>query len=131
MLRFALLTDARPEPSQTGFPRIHDVFDDTVEEWTGYPLTTSAIPHSPTLYLRERCRLVEIIRDLHALVLAKGDPCVATVQGYVKTVGDLVDKMQRWNQRLPFELQYRWPSSVAVCELQSVYISFRAQCLAC
>jgi hypothetical protein len=130
-MRFALLSDARPEPSQTGFPKIHDVFDDAVEEWTGYPLTSSAVPHRPTLYLRERCRLVEILRDLHALVLAKADPSIATVQGFVKAVGDLNEKMQHWYQRLPFELQYRWPSSVAVCELQSVYISFRAQCLAC
>jgi hypothetical protein len=130
-MRFALLSDARPEPSQTGFPKIHDVFDDTVEEWTGYPLTSSATPHMPTLYLRERCRLVEIFRDLHALVLAKGDPCVASVQGFVKAVGVLNQKMQNWNQRLPFETQYRWPTSVAVWELQLDSPCLRVQCLAC
>jgi hypothetical protein len=100
------------------FPKIHDVFEDGIAMWTGYPLTKSNTPHRPTLYLRERCRLAELFEELHALVLTKGKPAESMVQGFVAAAEDLLARMRRFYQRLPFELQYRWPMSTGVWELQ-------------
>lgn len=116
--RIAFLNGTIAEPPRLSFPRIHDVFEDGVEFWTGYPLTSTSTPHRPTLYLRERCRLAELFEELHALVLTKGRPAEATVQGFVAAAEDLLARMRQFYQRLPFELQYRWPMSAAVWELQ-------------
>jgi hypothetical protein len=112
------LNGTTTEPLQFGFPKIHDVFEDKVEMWTGYPLSETSTPHRPTLYLRERCRLAELFEELHALVLTKGKPAESTVQGFVAATEDLLARMRQFYQRLPFELQYRWPMSGAVWELQ-------------
>ena len=121
IMRIAFMSGAIAEPSRPGFPKIYDVFDDQVEAWTGYPLTSSNTTYRPTLYLRERCRLAEIFKDVHALILTKPKPCDSTVQGFANAVEDTSTKMRHWYQRLPFELQYSWPMSVAIWELQSVY----------
>lgn len=118
IMRIAFLSGTTEDSAQLECPRIYDVFDDKSEVWTGYPLTKSNTLHWPTLYLRERCRLAEIFQELHSLVLTKGQPHESTVQGFVKAADELLAKMQLWCQRLPFELRYRWPMSVAVWELQ-------------
>lgn len=117
-MRIAFLSGATEDSASLPCPKIYDVFDDKSEVWTGYPLTKSNTPQWPTLYLRERCRLGEMFQELHSLVLTNGQPHESTVQGFVKAVEELLAKMQHWCQRLPFELQYRWPMSVAVWELQ-------------
>jgi hypothetical protein len=117
-LRIAFLHGTIVEPPRLSFPKIHDVFEDGIAMWTGYPLTKSNTPHRPTLYLRERCRLAELFEELHALVLTKGKPAESMVQGFVAAAEDLLARLRRFYQRLPFELQYRWPMSTAVWELQ-------------
>lgn len=121
-MRIAFLSGATEESASLECPKIYDVFDHKSQTWTGYPLTNSNVLHWPTLYLRERCRLAEIFRELHSLILTKGQPHESTVHGFVHAVEELLAKMQRWCQRLPWELQYRWPMSVAVWELQWVNV---------
>lgn len=122
--RIAFMSGAIAEPSQSVFPRIYDVFDDQVEIWTGYPLTRSATAFRPTLYLRERCRLAEIFKEVHALILTRDKQCDATVQGFTSAVEELSTRMRNWCHRLPFEVQYRWPMGIAVWELRSIYLKF-------
>lgn len=116
--RIAFLNVTKTEPPRSCFPRMHDVFEDVVEMWTGYPLTKTYSPHRPTLYLRERCRLAELFEEFHVLVLTKGKPAESTVQGFVAATEDFLARMRQFYHRLPFELQYRWPMSAAVWELQ-------------
>lgn len=97
-----------PDPTHLDFPKIDEVFDDTIETWTGYLLTWSDTPYSSTLYLRERCRLIELFEDLEKLVLIKGESSPSTVQGFVNGTDDLLAKLQRFLERLPAGLQYRW-----------------------
>ena len=120
IMRIAFMSGAIAKPSQSGFPRIYDVFDDQVEVWTGYPLTRGATAYRPTLYLRERCRLAEIFKEVHALILTRGEQRNTTVEGFISAVEELLAKMRHWYQRLPFELQYRWPMGISIWELRSV-----------
>ena len=120
IMRIAFMSGDTAKPSQPGFPRIYDVFDDQVEIWTGYPLSRNNTAYRPTLYLRERCRLAEIFKDVHALILTSTKTYDATVQDFANAIEDTWAKMRHWYQRLPFELQYRWPMSIAIWELQSV-----------
>ena len=118
VMHIAFLNGTTAEPTRLSMPKIHDHFEDGIETWTGYPLASASTPHRPTSYLRERCRLVELFEELHALLLTKGKPAESSVQGFVAATEDLLAKLRLFYQRLPFELQYRWPTSVAVWELQ-------------
>jgi hypothetical protein len=104
----------------SGLPKIHDVFDDWLEVWIGYPLTRSAVTHRPTLYLRERCRLAALFQDMHDLILASDKLQTMTIRKFASTVDCLLEDMQHWYQHLLFELHYQWPMSVAVWESQYV-----------
>ena len=121
IMRIAFMSGALAKPPQSGFPRIYDVFDDHLEFWSGYPSTKSAIEYRPTLYLRERCRLAEIFERVHTLILTTGKKSDATVQGFTSAVEDISAEMRHWYERLPFELQYRWPMCISIWELRSVY----------
>ena len=101
-------------------PKIHDIFDNHVEVWKGYPLTKRAVLSRPTMYLRERCKTAELFQELHNLVLAGDKQRNFDARDFANAVAHLSGKMQRWYQHLPFELQYEWPMSVAVWELQLV-----------
>jgi len=117
-MRIAFMSGDATGPPRPGFPRIYDVFDDQVEIWTGYPLTSGTTPYRPTLYMRERCRLAEIFQSVHALILTKGEQGETTVRGFIRAVEEVSAKMRHWYQRLPFELQYRWPMCISVWELR-------------
>jgi hypothetical protein len=110
----------KAKSSRSGFLRIYDVFDDKVEVWMGYPLASNTTAYRPTLYMRERCRLAGIFQEIHALILTKSGQDITTVQGFVSAVEDILGKMRHWYQRLPFELQYRWPMAISIWELRSV-----------
>lgn len=119
-MHIAFMSGTSAKSCESGFPRIYDVFDDHLEIWTGYPLTRDVIPYRPTLYLRERCRLAEIFKEVHALILTRSEGSEATVQGFTSAVKDVLAKMIHWYERLPLELQYRWPMCISIWELRSV-----------
>lgn len=118
-MRIAFMSPATAVLRASGFPKIHEVFEDTTEFWVGYPLTTSPVPHRPTLYLRERCRLAEVFHEMHDLILGEKQNDME-IHDFAGAVDLLSAQMHRWYQSLPHELHYEWPMSVAVWELQSV-----------
>lgn len=120
IMRIAFMSDTLAKPFQSGFPKIYDVFDDHLEIWTGYPLTRDVTPYRPTLYLRERCRLAEIFKEVHVLILTKAEESDATVQGFTSAVKGVLAEIMHWHERLPLELQYRWPMCISIWELRSV-----------
>lgn len=101
-------------------PRIRDTFEDEIQSWTGYPLTGTIVAHRPTLYLRERCRLASLFQEIYDLILPSKSEHKMGIRDFCGAVDELVVKLQQWYQRIPFELHYQWPMSVAVWELQSV-----------
>lgn len=119
-VRIAFMSGAKTDIRVTGLPEVHEVFHDRVEMWRGYPLTKEAIPHRPTLYFVERCRLAELLQEMHDLIFSNDQTHETNVREFAVTVDDLAAKMRLWYQRLPFELQYEPPFSIAVTELQSV-----------
>lgn len=119
-MRIAFMSGTLANPCQSGFPRIYDAFDDHLEIWTGYALTKDVILHRPTLYLPERCRLAEIFEEVHALILTRAKESDATVEGFTSAVEHVLAKTRHWYERLPFELQYRWPMCIPIWELRSV-----------
>lgn len=120
-MRIAFMSDGTAVPPRSDFPKIHEVFDDRAEIWTGYPLKQAATPYRPTLYLRERCRLADIFQEVHALLLTRAATRNPTVKEFANAVETLAVKMEHWHDRLPLELRYVWPMCIAVWELQSVY----------
>lgn len=120
-MRIAFMNGATAEPRRSGLPDIEAVFTNTDEVWTGYPLTRSAIKHWPTLYLIERCKLAEIFQEIHSLILARDEKRKGTIRGFATAVEGLASKMQLWYTQLPEQLQYQWPMSIAVWELQFVF----------
>ena len=109
------------ESRVSGLPKIHDVFEDRMEFWIGYPLTKDTVPHRPTLYLRERCKLAFLFQEMHDLIFVN-DKLAMEIREFASAVNRLSAKLQDWYRHLPFELHYEWPMSVAVWELQSVYL---------
>lgn len=120
-MRTTLLRSASISPSPFELPKIHEVFDDIAEVWTGYPMTRTATAHRPTVYLRERCRLAELFQEMQGLTLTSSKRQSSPTRHFTNSVEDFASKLQHWYQRLPFDLQYRWPMSIAVWELQFVY----------
>lgn len=120
-MRIAFMNGATAEPRRSGLPDIETVFTNTEEIWTGYPLTRSATKHWPTLYLIERCRLAGIFQEIHALILARDEKRKGTIRGFAIAVENLASRMESWYTQLPEQLQYQWPMSIAVWELQFVY----------
>lgn len=120
IMRIAFMSAGTATPRVSGFPKIHEVFEDRPEPWIGYPLTRTPVPHRPTLYLQERCKLAVHFQEMHDLVLLSDERSQSSIETFVREVDRLSAKMQRWYSHLPFELHYQWPMSVAVWELQSV-----------
>lgn len=120
-MRIAFMSGATAEPRRSGVPDIEMVFTNTHEIWTGYPLTRSATRHWPTLYLIERCKLAGIFGEIHSLIFARDEKREGTMRSFAKAVGILAARMQYWYTQLPEQLQYHWPMSIAVWELQFVY----------
>ncbi|KAM0714321.1 hypothetical protein Q7P37_010108 [Cladosporium fusiforme] len=120
-MRIAYMSGAKAEPRRSDMPSIEEVFTDTPEIWTGYPLTNSAVPYRPTLYLLERCKLAEIFQEIHSLLLARGEQRNETIRTFASAVENLSGRMQHWLARLTRELQYRWPMSIDVWELHASY----------
>lgn len=121
-MRIAFMSGAIPEQRRFGLPDIQDVFSNGVEVWTGYPLTRSSIDHHPTPYLIERCKLMGILREVHSIILVKGEQRYGTINDFANTVESLAARMHHWYAHIPAELQYEWPMSSAVWELQYVYL---------
>lgn len=130
-MRIAYMSGAKAEPRRSDMPSIEEVFTDKPEIWTGYPLTSSVVPYRPTLYLLERCKLAEIFQESHSLLLARGEQRNGTIRGFATAVENLSARMQHWLARLPRELQYRWPMSIDVWELQCVFYSVHCWCKLC
>lgn len=118
MIRLALMSSAKAESRTSEVRKIHETFDDTVAFWAGYPLTTDIIAYRPTVYLRGRCKLAELLQEMHTLLLANKSEHTKSIEKHAEAIDHLAMKMERWFLRLPFELQYSWPMSVAVWELQ-------------
>ena len=117
-MRIAFMSPARTPEDHFQIPKIHDVFDDKVESWIGYPLTSEAVVHRPTLYLRERCRLAGIHQEMHDLLFPKPQAGEQSMHEYAEAVDRMAARLESWHENLPFELQYTWPVSVDVWELQ-------------
>ena len=117
IMRLAFMNGMTVRPIESDVPKIHKVFQDDVDLWIAYPLSIDAVPHRSTLYLRERCTLAGIFKDIHTLIFAdkhtKGN-----VREFLDGVDRLSSRMNNWFERLPFELQYEWPMCVAIWELQ-------------
>lgn len=111
--------DMTVRPSLSHVPKIHNVFQDDVDLWIGYPLSREAVLHRSTLYLREKCALAILFHEMHSLIFADKHK-KTNAREFVDKVDQFSTKMQSWHERLPFELQYDWPMCVAVWELQYV-----------
>jgi hypothetical protein len=120
-MRIAFMSGATVASHLSDLPKIHEVFNDKVEPWIAYPSSPESVPHRPTLYLRERCRLAGLFEEMHELFFPSNKQHHATIREFISTVDVLSGKMKDWYHTLPFELHYVWPMSVAVWELQSVY----------
>lgn len=99
-------------------PKISELFDDSVEFWTGYPYITEPILHRPTLYLRERCKLAELFEEMHTLILSDERPREAQGRTFHDNVARVSDKMLKWYEQMPLELHYEVPANVAIWEFQ-------------
>lgn len=122
-MRLAFMNGAKSETIPSQIPKLHEVFDDKLEYWIGYPFSTGAIAHRPTLYLRERCRLAGMFQEMHDLIFPDAKQHNSTLPQFSSAVDQLLNEMQQWYQRLPFELQYSCPAVVSVWELQFVHAS--------
>jgi hypothetical protein len=118
VMRMAFMKGATSECKLHGLPKLHEVFDDEVETWIGYPLTTEVVPDRPTLYLRERCRLAHLLQQMHDLILAPNAPQDRPITVFATAIENLFVHLQQWYEHLPFELHYAWPMSISVWELQ-------------
>lgn len=118
IMSIAFLNPAITDSHTTLLPKIEDVFTDDVEYWAGYPLARDMIPHRPTVYLLERCRLAEIFQDLQELTLARDARDQMGIRAFAISVETLAGKMQHWLQNLDEHLHYERTVSVAVWELQ-------------
>ncbi|KAI5371147.1 hypothetical protein Slin15195_G020190 [Septoria linicola] len=123
IMRLAFMSEMTIKPRSIRHPKINDTFNDEVEMWTAYPFSKSIVPHRPTLYLLERCKLAILFQEMHDLIFAKTSKAVVNRE-FMNAVESLAMKMDQWHQHLPFELQYDWPMSVAVLELHASYIAF-------
>lgn len=101
----------------SGLPKLREVFDDRSEPWIGYPFTKDEVAHRPMLYLVERCKLATLFQEMHGLIFAEND---MPIRKFANALDKLSMKVQQWYRHLPFELQYEWPMSVAVWEMQYV-----------
>lgn len=117
-MRIAFISGEPTEPHSLIPPSIDTVFDDRVDLWVGYPLTTVAVPHRPTLYLRERCRLAVLFQDLQDLAFGADGQDSGSIRSFANAVDSLLERLSAWYQHLPFELQYAWPMCSATVELQ-------------
>nr|POE79506.1 nitrogen assimilation transcription factor nit-4 [Quercus suber] len=104
IMRIAFMNGSVAQPITKKYPKIHEVFHDRLEHWIGYPLTKDIIPHRPTLYLVERCRLSELFQQMHDLILAHGGHSRQDDRYFVSAVDDLAGRMRYWHRHLPFEL---------------------------
>jgi hypothetical protein len=121
-MRIAFVSGEITASRASGLFKIRDIFEDRIESWTGYPLTSTAVVHRPTRYLEERCRLIEIFENMHDVVLTSDKQRTLAIREFSSEVNRVSERMQTWYEQLPFELQYRWPMSVAVLELQFVHL---------
>lgn len=119
-MRIAFMSSLKAEQSSFQPPKIHDIFEDSIEFWVAYPLSRRRVPHRPTLYLRERCLLAGLFQEMHDLIFPSGEQENMIDREFISAVERLSTKMQQWHQRLPFELQYTWPMCIATWELQFV-----------
>ncbi|KAM3415732.1 hypothetical protein BST61_g9245 [Cercospora zeina] len=121
-MHIAYMIDLPVRPNPSGAPKIHNVFQDDVDLWIGYPLSTDAVPHRSTPYLREKCTLSGFFQEMHALFFTEKHK-KANVSDFVKETEQLATQMEKWHERLPFELQYDWPMCIGVWELHASYLS--------
>ena len=89
-----------------------------MEYWVGWPLTRKPVAHRPTLYLRERCKQAKVFQEIHDLILVDEPEGTKSLREFSAAVDRVATKLQYSRQHLPFELQYVWPMSIAVWELQ-------------
>lgn len=120
IMRIAFMSDMTIKPRAVRLPKINDTFNDEVDMWNAYPFSRSIVPHRPTLYLLERCRLAGLFQEMHDLIFTEKSKAAVNKE-FMNAVESLAAKMHQWLQHLPFELQYDWPMSVAVLELQYVH----------
>lgn len=117
IMRIAFMTPATVTPRVSGLPKVYDVYDDRSERWVGYPFTKDAVAHRPTLYLVERCKLADLFQEIHDLIFSTSKSSVP-IRQFASSLDELSTKLQQWYRHLPFELQYVWPMSISVWELQ-------------
>ncbi|PIB00574.1 hypothetical protein CB0940_02026 [Cercospora beticola] len=122
-MRLSYMLDMTVRPRSSEVPKIHNVFQDDVDLWIGYPLSREAVPHRSTLYLREKCALAALFHDMHSLIFSDRHKKTNT-RVFMDRIDQMSTKMASWHERLPFELQYEWPMCVAVWELHASYTCF-------
>lgn len=123
-MRIAQMRSAGADTRRCNFPDLDQVFDhNMVETWTGYPLTMENVPFRPVIYLKERCRLTELFEEIHSLLLLRDEERNVSARQFDSDVHALSTKVLHWFDRLPPELQYKWPMSTAIWELQWVHFS--------
>jgi len=119
-MRVAFMSGAVADSRRCDFPEMHEIYDDTIETRNGYPLTTENVPFRPMLYLRERCKLTELFEEIHRLILRENEETKTTTRQFDSAIHGMSMKVLQWFTLLPPGLQYNWPMSTAVWELQSV-----------
>lgn len=114
------MSPEKVEPLSTELPQLRDVFNDTSEIWVGYPLSNSPVVDRPTSYLIERSKLAGHFQNMHDLIFPRDGLRELNVRKYADAVDGLLANLRYWRERLPSELVYEWPMSIAVWELQFV-----------
>ena len=119
-MRLAFMSSTKAEASPYQVPTIHDVFEDNLEFWIGYPLSERRVAYRPTLYLCERCRLAGLFQVMHDLIFPDENQRNTDIKEFASATDRILTRMRLWYHRLPFELHYVWPMNVAIGELQFV-----------
>ena len=112
------MSGAQADSRELSLPGISDTFGDTTERWRGYPLTNEdAVLHLST-FIQQRSLLVTLLEEMHRLILEPDGKHSSSVREFSANAEGLSAKLQHWLRYLPDELQYRWPMSMGVWELQ-------------
>lgn len=117
-MRIAFMSGEIADSRRRDFPSLEATFDDTVETWTGYPLLEDNVSFRPRLFLSERNRLTDLFGEIHELIFADRGEQTTTLRHFDNAVNGMLARLEHWFEYLPEELQYHWPMSTAVWELQ-------------
>jgi hypothetical protein len=107
-----------PERKPIGASMFNETFEDRPQVWIGYPYTAETVLDRPNLLFRHRHELISIFREVHELLFGSVDQSNKEMWAFASAVYDMAQRLRRWYARLPLEIQYAWPMSIAVFELQ-------------